>query len=171
MIYDTSTGIPRIGKDINYSTEGQDGRVTINAEEPKSFSGQEIVIGFAHTHYIRGGQTIREEISPSVGDVVKGARGLEREFRKHEYKIRNRYKVHHPHLKMWIALVYEDSENNQHLVVKGYDTRMSTFQAQNNKLLDRKHKTTVFFLDRVQDDIFFSIFLNSDGTLTDRCSH
>ena len=72
---------------------------------------------------------------------------------------------------MWIALVYEDSENNQHLVVKGYDTRMSKFQAENNGILNEKHETTVFFHKPIQNDIFYSIFLNSDGTLTDRCPH
>ena len=129
------------------------------------------MIGFAHTHYVRESRTIRQEISPSDGDVVKGTRWLEDIYEEHEDKNRNRYKIHHPHLKMWIALVYEDSENNQHLVVKGYDTRMSGIQAKINSNLDEGRQTGIFFRDQIQNDIFFSIFLNSDGTLTDRCPH
>ena len=59
MIYDNSSGISRIGKDISYSTENQGGSVNIKLEDPKSFNEREIVIGFAHTHYIREDRTIR----------------------------------------------------------------------------------------------------------------
>lgn len=174
VIYNKDTQNVRIGREIFHSSPDEKRRVTIDLDEVYKLPRNEILIGIAHNHFIRVREdgTTDHRLTTSGGDLLT-ARRIESELREHELEhnisIFQSRKFTHPHLKMWIGGVYEDSAKNLHLMVKGFDVRekseyLEPIFAEGAPIGPRR-----LFYNAIQDDIFHSTFINSNGILTDRC--
>ena len=70
---------------------------------------------------------------------------------------------------MWIGVVYEDSAKNLHLMVKGFDVREKSEYIETIFEKGKPRGPQMRFYNTIQDDIFHSTFIDSNGIFTDRC--
>lgn len=170
VIYNKATGNVRIGREIFYSRPDQRGQVELDYSEAYELPRNEILIGFAHNHFIRthkdGKMYVDYDLTTSEGDL-RTARTIESNIAKHE-KNQSR-KFTHPNLKLWIGAVYEDSAKNLHLMVKGFDVREKFEYIKSIFYEGAPRMPQNLFYNAIQNDIFHSTFINSNGILTDRC--
>ena len=104
VIYNKATGNVRIGRKIDYSRPDQRGEVDIDLSEAYELPKNEILIGYAHNHYIspdKDGNLYVDYDLTTSSDDIRVARGIESELARHEkeFNIRNN-KVGSSHIRI-----------------------------------------------------------------------